>query len=253
MVTDVLFIAHAGAGATWQALVATIGIGLVVVFLLAAAGRLELESLGDLVLPLAAVAILSSLAPTASDVLSDWVGYAAAAGLVSLAALTFAARPGVSLHWSRPLAIGTAVAAAAAAVWLGPQLNLAWHPRTPTLPLADDAAVAIAAPTDGGTVDGDDVTVSVELDGATAVSGFPSAGRVPDDPEDRGRLRLFLDGREVTADPVEECTEEEPCDNMTYVLGDVGPGPHTLIVEFVRADGVPLAPSVFDRVTFEAR
>ena len=253
MITDVLFIAHAGAGATWQALVTTIGIGLVVAFLLAAAGRLQLESPGDLVLPLAAVAILSSLAPAASDLLSDWVGYAAAAGLVSLAALTFAARPGVSLHWSTPLAIGTAVAAAAAAIWLGPQLNIAWHPQTPTLPLADDAALTITAPTEGTTVDGDRVTVSVELDGATAVSGFPSAGRVPDDPEDRGRLRLFLDGLEVTGDPVEECPEDAPCDSMTYVLDDVEPGPHALIIEFVRADGVPLAPSVNDRVAFEAR
>lgn len=253
MITDVVFIAHAGAGATWQALIATIGIGLVVVFLLAASGRLGLESPGDLVLPLAAVAILSSLAPTASDVLSDWVGYAAAAGLVSLAALTFAARPGISLRWSTPLAIGTAVAAAAAAIWLGPQLNTAWHPRTPTLPLADDATVTITAPTDGTTVDGGGVTVSVDIDGATAVSGPPSADRIPDDPEDRGRLRLFFDGREVTGDPAEECTDDAPCDGMTYVLDDVGPGSHTLIVEFVRADGFPLAPSVFDRVTFEAR
>lgn len=253
MVTELLFIAHTGAGATWQALVTTIGIGLVIVFLLAAAGRLQLESPGDLVLPLAAVAILSSLAPTASDLLSDWVGYAAAAGLVSLAALTFAARPGVSLHWSTPLAIGTAVAAVAAAISLGPQLNVAWHPQTPTLPLADDAAVTITAPTDGTTIDGDEVTVSVQIDGATAVSGAPSAGRVPDDPEDRGRLRLYLDGQEVTGDQVEECTEAAPCDSMTYVLDDVAPGSHILIVEFVRADGIPLAPSVFDRVAFESR
>lgn len=248
-----LILAHTGAGASWQALVATIGIGLVVVFLMAAAGFLVLQSPGDLVLPLAGVAILSSLAPTASDMLSDWVGYAAAAGLVSLASLTFAARPGVSLHWSTPMAIGTAVVAAAAAIWLGPQLNLAWHPRTPTLPLADDATVTITAPTDGATTDDGDVTVSVDLDGATAVSGVPLAGRAPDDPEERGRLRVFIDGREVTGDPVEKCTEDEPCDSMTYVLDDVGPGSHVLIVEFVRADGVPLAPRVFDRVTFEGR
>lgn len=253
-VTDLSLLAHAGAGATWQALVTAIALGVVGVFLIAATGRVKLQSKDDLVLALAAIGILAGLAPTASNLLSDWVGQAAAAGSVVLVTLSIAARPGRSLHWRSPLAIGTVVVAVAAAVWLGPPLNVAWHPRDPTLPLADDASVSIMSPEEGATVETEEVvTVTVAVAGATVVATALSTDSVPADPEDRGRLRVFLDGREVAVQPLEECTDTSPCERLTYELLELERGPHTLIVEFVRADGVPLAPSVSDRVTFERR
>jgi len=82
-----LVIAHAGAGATWQALLSTVSIGLVLVLVLVLLDKVTLEQPGDLVLPVAAVAIVSSLAPVVSGALSDIVGYATPVGAVVLIGL----------------------------------------------------------------------------------------------------------------------------------------------------------------------
>lgn len=242
-------LAHAGEGATWQSLVTAIAIGFAVVFVLAVAGKVPLASWGDLVLPLAAVAILSSLAPIASATLSDWAGYAVPAGVVLLLALLVAAGTDLELGWTAPLALAAAVLAVLAAVVLGNDLNRAWHPPAPTLPLSDDAELTIAEPAAEATVPaGEPVTLRIELSGATV--GPPETdGDVSDDPEELGRVRLFVDGIEAGVAPQETCTVEDPCTSLTYVLEDLEPGAHSIIAEFVRADGVPLAPSVFDRIT----
>lgn len=242
-------LAHAGEGATWQALLTTIAIGIGVVLLLAVAGRIRIESMGDLVLPLAAVAILSSLAPIASATLSDWVGWAVPVGLVALLALVLAAGTGLRLGWTSPLAVAAIVLAVAGSLLLGPDLNREWHPPATTLPLSDDATLTIVEPEDGATVSGDEVVVRIEMTGATIGPPREPGEDLPDDPEELGRVRLFVDGMEADASPEETCTADEPCTSVTYRLGDLEPGSHSLIAEFVRGDGVPLAPSVFDRVS----
>lgn len=242
-------LAHAGEGATWQALVTAIAIGLAVVFVLAVAGRITLRSMGDLVLPLAAVAILSSLAPLLSATLSDWAGYAVPAGLVLLLALVLAAGSKLELGWTSPLAIAAVVLAVAGALLLGNDLNREWHPQAPELPLSDDAELTIAEPEDGATVPAGDLTVRIELSGATAGPPDLDPGELPDDPEELGRVRLFVDGVDAGLTPQETCTVDAPCTTVTYVVPDLEPGSHSIIAEFVRGDGVPLAPSVFDRAT----
>lgn len=249
--SDLVFLAHAGEGATWQALVTTIAIGLAIVTVLAVVGRVRLGSPGDLILPLAAVAILASLSPALAATLSDFVGYAIPAGVVLLAGLVLAAATPLELTPSAPLTIVVVVLAAAGAWLFAPDLNASLHPLPDTLPLADDATVTVTSPADGTRVDAGDATVTVRVDGATIGPGALPDGEAPEDPEQLGTLRLFLDGVEISGPPHEQCTVDAPCTEVSWTLA-LDPGSHTLIVEFLRHDGVPLTPAVFDRVTFDA-
>ncbi len=123
-----LLVAHAGAGATWQALLTVVSVGLLVLFVMALAGKLALTTPGDLTLPLAAVAVLASLAPVAGDVISDMAPWAVPAGAVILVALFVAAASDRPLAWRSPLALGTVALAVVAALALGPTLASAWYP-----------------------------------------------------------------------------------------------------------------------------
>lgn len=138
-------LAHAGAGADWQALLTAITIGLLVVFLLALTRRITIDSFDDLVVPLAAIAVLSGIAgPMASGLLSDLVGYVVPAGAVVLLALLLAAGSDLELRWSSPLALAAASVAAISAILLGPRLSLAWHPPETTGDTMDGAALVAA-------------------------------------------------------------------------------------------------------------
>jgi hypothetical protein len=127
-------LAHAGPGATWQALVTVVSAGLLVVFVLAVVGRLTLDAPGDLTLPLAAVAVVASLAPVGGDVVSDAAPWAAPAGAVLLVALVVAAATDRDLRPTSPLTLGTVVLAVAVSLASAPTLVDAWYP-------ADTAAV----------------------------------------------------------------------------------------------------------------
>ncbi len=114
-------IAHAGGAGAMLSLVTVLAGGIGVVFLLVAIGRIPLTSAGDLVLPLASVAVTSSVAPLMGDVLSDVAAPAAVAGVVLLVWLVVAAVTPIDPR--RPVAVFAAVvAAAAAAGLLGPAL-----------------------------------------------------------------------------------------------------------------------------------
>lgn len=249
--SDLVFLAHGGEGATWQALVTTIAIGLVVVTLLVIAGRVRLETPGDLVLPLAAVAILASLSPVLAATLSDFVGYAIPVGLVLLVGLVLAASTPLELTPKSPLTAAVIVLAAAGAWLFASDLNATLHPLPDALPLADDAVVTVVAPGEGERVEAGDVTVAVRVDGATIGPGALPDAEAPDDPEELGTLRLYLDGVEISTPPEQDCTVASPCTEVSWTL-DLDPGSHTLIVEFLRHDGAPLTPAVFDRATFDA-
>lgn len=131
-----LIIAHAGEGATWQALLTVVSAGLVVVFLMAVVGKLTLDSPGDLTLPLAAVAVVASLAPVGGDVISDAAPWLAPAGAVFLTALLLAAATDLELTPRSPLPIATVVAAIAVSLALAPTLVDAWYPDEPPTPAA---------------------------------------------------------------------------------------------------------------------
>lgn len=242
-------LAHAGEGATWQALLSVLAVGIAVVFLLVVIGRVQLGSGNDLVLPLAAVAIIASLAPTASGLLSDWVWWAFPVGCVLLAMLLVVAFTQVDL--TTPLALLSVALAALAVVAFDDPITRAWHPAPELLPRSVDAEVTITSPEDGTTVEAGDLRVEIAVTGGSIGPGGLTEEQIPADPEQLGALNVFLDGQPVDTGPVEDCTVASPCQSVTYEL-DVDSGEHNLIVEFVRGDGTVFAPTVFAGSDFTA-
>jgi hypothetical protein len=244
-------LAHAGPGATWQALVTAVAIGLVLIAVLTIAGRLRLDSFDDLVLPLAAVAILSSLAPLTDHWLSDWIGWSLPLGVIVLVSLLLALTTPLELTPLSPLTIGTAGLAAVAIVVLHGPLTIALHPPPDFLPLATDAELRVLIPEDGASIEAGTVEVSVAVVGGSIGPGGVDPAELPADPEEAGDLTVFLDDERVEVDYLEDCTVADPCTTVTFPL-EVDAGERRLSVEFTRGDGTPLAPFVADRVTFEA-
>jgi hypothetical protein len=244
-------LAHAGEGATWQALVVVFSLGLVVVFALHVLGRIHLGGADDLVLPLAGVAIASSLAPLGSYFLSDWVGWALPIGVVALVAVLLAALTSFDLSASSPFTYGAVAIGAIAAFTLYQPITVAWHPPPDFLPLADDVEVTIVSPDDGGEVLAGEVEVTVSIEGGSVQPELLTEGELPADPEESGNLAVAVDGEVVTPEFAETCTVDAPCSEVTFTL-DVEPGDRVVAVEYRRGDGVPMTPLVTDRVAFTA-
>lgn len=246
-----LVLAHAGEGATWQALLVVAALGLLVVFVLAVLGRVRLEQADDLVLPLAGVAIASSLAPLASQLLSDWVGWAFPAGVVALVAIVLVALTPLRLAPSSPVTYGAIALGAICGALLYAPITRAWHPQPEFLPLADDAEVAIVSPSADAQVPAGEIDVTVALTGASVQSSLLTSRQLPADPEEAGILAVAVDGEVITPSFAEDCTVDAPCTEVTFPV-TVDPGEHRLVVEFRRGDGAPLTPLVTDAVTLTA-
>jgi hypothetical protein len=245
-------LAHAGPGSTWQALVTAVAIGLSVVVLLAVLGRVQLRSFDDLVLPLAAVAILSSLAPLADYWLSDWIGWSLPLVVIVVVGMLLALTTPLELTASSPLTIGMVVLAGVSMFLLHQPLTAALHPPADFLPTAADAEVEILVPESGASIEAGTLEVSVAVIGGTLGPGGLSADELPADPEEAGDLAVFLDDERMEVEYREDCTVTDPCTTVSFPL-EVEAGERRLSVEFTRGDGVPLAPYVADRVTFEVR
>ena len=111
-------------------LVTVLSGGIGVVFVLVAVGRIPLTSAGDLILPLASVAVVSSVAPLMGDLLSDVAAPAAMAGVVLLAWFVVVAVTPVGPRHPAAL-IAAVVVAGAAAGLLGPPLaDGPWRDRS---------------------------------------------------------------------------------------------------------------------------
>lgn len=244
-----LLLAHAGEGATWQALLTTASLGLAGLFLLVVIGRIRIREPGDLTLPLAGVAIIASAAPIGSFLLSDWVGWAFPVGAVALLALLVTAFTDLRLTATAPTTHAAVAVAAVAAVTLYAPLTLAWHPPVTYLPASDDAAIRIVAPDDGTAVPEGRVKVEVEMTGATIGPPALPPEQIPSDPETLGRLRVYLDDELVQPRLIETCAVRQPCTSVSFDA-DLEPGEHELLIEYVRNDGMPLAPTVFTTTTF---
>lgn len=251
-------LAHAGAGSTWQAMLVIAGVMLTGFLLAAGIGRIRVERADDLVVPLATTAIVSSLGAVADELLSDGIGWALPLAVVSLLALILAALTDLDLRFPSPLPMGALALAIVAAIVLHAPLTLALHPPGELLPLSDDAAITIVEPTEGGSVERP-VTVTVEVTGGSLGPGGVPLEELPDDPEEAGTLSVAIEEVrdddtltqqqlvEVDYDP--GCTVSDPCERVGFELTPT-PGTYDLTVEFVRGDGVPLAPFVRDRITF---
>lgn len=240
-------LAHAGEGAGWQALLTSLSAGLVVVVLLAVFGRVRLERADDLTLPLASVAILAGLGTSASDTLSDAVGYAFPVGVVALVVLLGTALTPVRLLAFPPLLASTAIAVAASLI-LGPILTDAWHPLPDFLPTPDDAVITITAPTEGEAVDGGPITITVRVDNGSIGPLVVPQADAPVDDEELGHLHLYIDGKLREMVVTDECTVEVPCTETSFEV-ELPSGQHVITVEFVTWDHLPFAPTIEDSVT----
>ena len=261
----VLPLAHAGEGATWQALLTLLALGLVVVVLLVAFRVVTLEEPGDLILPLAGTAVLASLSGATSEVLSDWVGWAFPIGVVALLALVLASSTSLTLGWTSPLLGATVALAALGAVVLPGPIVRAWHPTEVGLDnaLLDDLAISIEQPADGATLSTGPVEVVVEARGGTLGDGFDTTAAPPGDPEELVGLTITVVNLDtgandsVAGDPVEDCADG--CDTATYEVTIDEPGEWTIFVEaktadvraFTRTDGSSGTPTANVTVTVE--
>jgi hypothetical protein len=258
----VTLLAHVGPGSTWQAMVVVAAVVLALAVAAAALGYLRVARPDDLVVPLAAAAIASSVGPLADGWLSDGIGWALPIGVVALAALLLAALTPLALRLPAPLPIGSVALAGVGAVLLHAPLTVALHPPAEVLPLSDDAEVAIVAPADGATVPAGEVAVVVAVTGGSVGPGGLPVDALPTDPEEAGDLAVALaavrdDGSAAPQERLavtyaEACTVAAPCTEVRFAV-PVEPGTWRLTVELTRGDGTPLAPFVRDRVTFTAR
>lgn len=238
-----LVLAHAGAGATWQALVVVAAAGFSVVFIGAVAGRVQLSSGDDLILPVAAVAIVSSIAPAFSESLSDAVTWAMPAGAVVLVAILLAAFTRLHLTRRSALTWGTVGLAAVLAVALRPTLTNSLHPAdADLLPQGDDVELEVVDPADGAVAAGGALEVTYRLTGGTLL---PAEHDDPTEhgPAEHGRLRLLVDGLPVEGEVLDTCTVAEPCREVTYAL-NLERGERRIVAEFVTQDELPFTPPV---------
>lgn len=246
-----LVLAHAGPGATWQALLVAFSLGLVVVFVLVLIGKVEVERPDDLVVPLGMIAVGTSLAPLGSAVLSDWVGWAFPIGCVMLVALVLTALTPLELGVRDAPTYGAVAIAAILGVALYQPITIAWHPPPEFLPLADDVTITVSDPADGGSVPAGEVTVTVTVDGGSLADELVPFEQVPADPEEAGTLAVALDGSLVDIDLGDGCPPSDPCTEVSFAV-EVDPGEHTLSLEFRRGDGTSFTPLVTDRIAFTA-
>jgi len=229
---------HAGAGATWQALLVLAAFGTIAIFLLAVAGRLALDEPGDLVLPLAASAVLASLSGATAGYFSDWVGWWFPLGVAALVAVAVAATTSLSLGPTSPLAIGAVVVGLAVSFTLHTTIESAWHPTGSGVGARwTDATLALVSPVDGDTTEVGTVDVVVAVTGGTI---GPAPAAAPADPEELGVVRVFVDGRLATGPdgepllPTEDCSGG--CVEASYPV-DLPLGAHVISLEFLTADG----------------
>lgn len=234
-------------------MVTVIALGLALVTALVASGRLELDAPGDLVLPLAGVAILSSLAPLGDVWLSDWIGWAFPIGVVALVSLLLVAFTPLRLASDGVLLYAAVCLALVGALVLHRPLTLAWHPPAELLPDPGATRVAIVEPADGDELDPGTTTVAVQV-----VEGSVGPGRVPFedlpwDPSEQGVLEATVAGERLEVEPHETCTETAPCQQVTFDA-DLPEGEEVgLQVELLRGDGMPFSPAVVERIEVAVR
>lgn len=236
-------LAHAGEGATWQALLTLLAIGLVAVVVLAMFGVVTIAEPGDLILPLAGAAVLASLSGATSAVLSDWVGWGFPIGVVALLALVVASLTRFDLSPTSPLLWGAVVVGAVAAIALQGPIVRAWHPVDIGLDnaLLDDLAVEVVEPAPEDTVEAGTFDLVVRATGGTLGDGFVDpGGDVPADPEELAGLTITIvsldtgENESFPGDPREDCASG--CEQATYPVTIDEPGRWTVFVEAKTAD-----------------
>ncbi len=247
---NMLVLAHAGPGSTWQAFVVVAGIVLAVAAVGAAVGRWSCARPSDLVVPVAAATAAGAIGVLGHAWISDVIGWGLPLAVVAAATLLLAVFTPLELRGPTPLALGAAALAAVAGIGLYQPLTIALHPPPDLLPLAGNATVRIVEPTDGALIRPGTLTIEVAVDGAGIGPPFTPLDEVGDDPTRAASLGIYVDGDRV---PVEwdGCSVADPCSTLQLQVKLNEPGPRRLAVELTRGDGTPFAPLVIDRVTVE--
>lgn len=258
-------VAHAGDGATWQALLALLGLGLAVVLVLAVVGVVSIDTPGDLILPLAAVAVLASLSGAATSTLSDWIWWAFPLGVVALIGLVLAATTPLQISGATPLLAGIVVVTALSVVIFDDPITRAWHPQPLAVDIqaypAGDLELRLTSLAEDDTVPAGDLTIEVELAGGTFVNA-PTADSSDGqtslaDPTAGGYVQVFLDGVALFDEdggplrPNEDCAAG--CTSASYTIPDVPAGTHRAIIELRAADRLAFTLSVFEQAQFTAQ
>ena len=247
MLTDlldgiVLPLAHAGAGATWQALLTLLSLGLAVVVILVLTRVVAIDEPGELVLPLAGVAVLAGFSGALGNILSDWVGWAFPIGVVALVVLLVHAVTSLPLTATSPLTVVAVAAALVGAYTLQGPIVRAWHPVTVGLASAplDDLTVEIVQPAGDTTVAPGPVPVTVSVTGGSLGEAFSTTGALAQDPEELVGITLTAVSREtgestsVAGDPQGTCSDG--CESATFEIPINGPGEWTIFVEAKTSD-----------------
>ena len=250
MTTDVLRallpLAHSGPGASWQALLFVATLGVTILAVLAWRGQVPVRSFDDLVLPLAGIAIASSLAPVADEVLSDLVGWFLPSGAAALVLLVAYATWEAGDHARRNAGTVLLGIGVVGSILFGSAIGRSVHPPLDDALFPDDVAIAITAPSGGATATSP-VEVVVEVTGGSVGAPEDVDEVVSDDPEENGFVVLFVDGAIVEQPPAGSCTRDEPCTTLTWSL-DVEPGDRRVQVEFRPSGGRAFTSAVFDSV-----
>jgi len=237
-------LAHAGPGATWQAMLTLFAAGLTVVFLLAAFKVIPLEEPGDLILPFAGTAVLASLSGATNEVLSDWIGWGLPIFTVTLIAIIIAATTPLELSPTSSLTIAAVAVAIVSTVLLHDPLVRNLHPP-PDFVLAaelDDLAITVTSPEDDSTVPIGPLEVAVEVTGGSLGPGFADAPLDPD-PEELVGLTLTVvsmaTGQSVSVSgvPAEGC--QAGCQSATYLVEIPAAGNWSVFVEAKTSDARP--------------
>ena len=254
-------IAHAGPGSTWQAMIVVAGVMLTLIMLAASFGRLDIDKPGDLLVPLAGTAILSSVGVLGHMIISDGIGWGLPLAVISLAALLLSAFTKLDIRLPAPLPMGAIALSIVACIILYVPLTIALHPPADLLPLADDSEVLIDAPADGDTIEAGNLEVTVSVTGGSIGPQVLPLEELPVDPEEAGALAVALEEvrdddapsqqQLIEVDYGDGCTLDDPCETVTFDV-PVEPGRWELTVEFTRGDGTPLAPFRRDSIEIEA-